>query len=87
MTDNIEEAARTHAKEVLDHTETIADDDTDIETVVTVGHPGKAIVAMAGDYDAIVMGSHGSSLAQRLFIGDIAQPVFRHPPVPVTTVR
>ena len=47
----------------------------------------KVIVKRAGDFDAVVIGSHAGSLAERLFVGDIAKTVFRRSPVPVTVVR
>jgi nucleotide-binding universal stress UspA family protein len=47
----------------------------------------RAILDRAGEYDAIVMGSHGGTLSERLFVGNVAEKVLRRSPVPVTVVR
>ncbi|WP_425499762.1 universal stress protein [Natrinema caseinilyticum] len=49
--------------------------------------PTRAIVRRAGDYGAVVMGSHGGDVIDRLFVGNVADKVFEHSPVPVTVVR
>lgn len=41
----------------------------------------------AGDFDAVVIGSHGGSLTDRLLTGNVAERVVRVSPVPVTVVR
>jgi nucleotide-binding universal stress UspA family protein len=88
LADDIESAARAHAESVLERAEEIAaEHDREVETVVEMGHPARAIVDRASDYDTIVIGSHGGSLADRLFVGDVARRVFRRSPVPVTVVR
>lgn len=88
VADDIQEAAREHAQTVLSEAEAVAAEfDTEIETVVEVGHPARAIIEEAADHDLVVIGSHGGSIADRLFIGNVAERVFRRSPVPVTTVR
>jgi nucleotide-binding universal stress UspA family protein len=42
---------------------------------------------VAEGYDTVVVGSHGGSLADRLFVGNVTEKVFRRSPVPVTVVR
>jgi nucleotide-binding universal stress UspA family protein len=42
---------------------------------------------VAESYDAMVMGTHGGSLSDRLLVGNVAERVFRNSPVPVTVVR
>lgn len=85
---DFEEAAEEHASEILDAAKEVAAEyDTEVETIVEVGHPARAIVDHASDFDLVVIGSHGGSLADRLFIGNVAKHVFRRSPVPVTTVR
>ena len=37
--------------------------------------------------DAVVLGSHGGNLQSRLFVGNVAERVFKRSPVPVTVVR
>ena len=56
-------------------------------TAVTVGRPAHAIVARAEEFDTVVMGSHGGDMVDRLFVGNVADTVFRRSPVPVVTVR
>ena len=51
------------------------------------GHPARAIINRAEEFDTVVIGSHGGTLVDRLFVGDVAQKVFRRSPVPVTVVR
>ncbi|MDH5020301.1 universal stress protein [Halobacterium rubrum] len=86
--DNLEEAAEEHASAVLDRAREIAQEqDKEIETDVMWGSPAKAIVNRAADFDTVVIGSHSGSLADRLFVGNVAQKVFRRSPAPVTVVR
>jgi nucleotide-binding universal stress UspA family protein len=88
LADDIESAARAHAEAVLERAEAIAAEyDRGVETIVEMGHPARAIVDHASDFDTVVIGSHGGSLADRLFVGDVARRVFRRSPVPVTVVR
>ncbi|WP_121822418.1 universal stress protein [Halostella salina] len=86
--EDIEAAAEQRAEAVVDHARELASDhDAEIDTAVAVGRPARAIVARAENYDAVVLGSHGGSLSDRLFVGDVAERVFRRSPGPVTTVR
>lgn len=88
LEEDIEQAAEDQARELLSRAREIAAEyDTEIDTTVTFGHPAKVIVDRAENYDAVVVGSHGGSLADRLFVGDVAETVFRRSPVPVTVVR
>jgi nucleotide-binding universal stress UspA family protein len=88
LADDVEEAAEEHAEAVLDRATAIAAEyDAEIDTAVRMGHPAKAIVESAPQYDVVVLGSHGGDIADNLFIGNVAKRVFRRSPVPVTTVR
>jgi len=88
MEDDLEEAAEEHATEIFERAREIAEShDADIETNVAWGSPAKAIVKRADSFDSVVLGSHGGSMADRLFVGNVAQTVFRRSPVPVTVVR
>ncbi|WP_178917894.1 universal stress protein [Natronomonas gomsonensis] len=88
LEDDIEAAAEEQASEVLDRARDIAAEyDRDIDTIIEMGRPARAIVERAETFDTVVVGSHGSSFADRLFVGDVAQTVFRRCPVPVTVVR
>jgi nucleotide-binding universal stress UspA family protein len=59
----------------------------ELDTEVALGHPVRAILNRADDYDTVVVGSHGGTVAERLFVGNVAEKVFRRSPVPVTVVR
>lgn len=59
----------------------------EVRTTVGLGNPAREVVDRAADYDAVVLGSHGGSLADRIFTGDVAERVVEHAPVPVTVVR
>ena len=88
LADDLEEAADELAKEVLARAREIAAEyDVEITTTKAVGHPARVILDRAGDYDTVVMGTHGGSLRDRLLVGNVAQRVFRRSPVPVTVVR
>jgi len=88
MADDVEEAAEEHAADVFERAREIAADyDTEVETEVQLGNPIRAIVNRAEDFETVVMGSHGGSLSDRLFVGNVAEKVFRRSPVPVTVVR
>ncbi|MDY6819714.1 MAG: universal stress protein [Halobacteriales archaeon] len=83
-----DEAMQEHAKLVLDRAREIAAEyDAEITTEVKAGHPARVILGRADDFDTIVVGSHGGSLADRVFVGNVAEKVFRRSPVPVTVVR
>lgn len=87
LEDDIEQAAQEHASEVFRHARDIAGEyDTEISTDVEWGPPAKAIIKRAEYVDTVIIGSHGGTLAERLFVGNVAQTVFRRSPVPVTVV-
>lgn len=90
LADNIEEAAEELAQSVFDRARELAADaesDVELDTEVAVGHPVRAILSRADDYETVVIGSHGGTVAERLFVGNVAEKVFRRSPVPVTVVR
>ncbi|MFU8868039.1 universal stress protein [Natronococcus sp.] len=60
-----------------------------LETETASGAPAREIVeyAESNGYDQLVMGSHGRSLAARLFTGSVAERVARRSPRTVTLVR
>lgn len=64
-------------------------DDDQVETAVEVGKPADVILAEVeeGDYDHLVMGSHGRKGVARLLLGSVAEDVVRRAPVPVTVLR
>ena len=79
------------ATETFERAQSLADNHgVDIDTVVGIGDPARAIIKRADDHDTVVMGSHGQhseDVARGFLIGNVAQKVFRRSPVPVTTVR
>ena len=88
LADDVEASAKEYASDVIERAEEIArEHDREVDAVIEMGHPARAIVNRADDYDTVVIGSHGGSLADRLFVGDVAGRVFRRSPVPVTVVR
>lgn len=81
-------AAEEQASDVFDLARDVADEfDREVKTTVKIGNPAKEIIEYASNVDVVVLGSHSGSIADRLFIGNVAQRVFRRSPVPVTTVR
>ncbi|XVH30704.1 universal stress protein [Haloferacaceae archaeon DSL9] len=88
LADDIEKAAEERAERVFVRAREIAaDHDVSIDTAVGFGRPARAIVMRADDYDAVVMGSHGGNVLDRIFVGNVAETVFRRSSVPVTVVR
>lgn len=88
LEDDLEGAAEERAKVVFDRArELAAEHDVEITTDVQLGQPTRAILNRADNFDVVVIGSHGGSVADRLFVGNVAQKVFRRSPVPVTVVR
>lgn len=84
------ERAETAAEELLaDVCRETPMDDVDVETVIEVGEPPQVIVdrAEAGDFDHVLLGSHGRTGLDRLLLGSVAERVARRSPVPVTVVR
>jgi universal stress protein A len=53
------------------------------------GSPAHAIVdaAKLGNYDLIVLGTHGRTGLSHMLIGSVAERVVRHAPCPVLSVR
>jgi nucleotide-binding universal stress UspA family protein len=52
-----------------------------------MGLPASIIVDAAGEYDLLVLGTHGRSGIPRFVLGSVAERVVRHAPCPVLTVR
>lgn len=83
-----ERSMREHAQPVVDRAKAIADEyDRPIETQIGTGHPARVILNHADEFDAVIVGSHGGTLADRVFVGNVAQKIVRQSPVPVTVVR
>ena len=80
--DNGKYALKT-AKAVLNRADVAYDEQ------LLVGNPAESIVKFAGKAkcDLVVMGSHGRSSFQSLFLGSVTTKVLGHAQVPVTIVR
>ncbi|QFU84701.1 universal stress protein [Natronorubrum aibiense] len=90
-----------HAKELLDRLEqveqtvfeiarqTATEHGSELTTKLKLGSPVQTIIdyATAHDVDHIVIGSHGRTGFDRLFVGSVAEAVVRQAPAPVTVVR
>lgn len=88
LSDDPEKSAEEYAKPVIDRAREIAAAaDTDITVDVEIGHPARLILGRAADFDTVVVGTHGGTLADRLFVGNVTEKVVRNSPVPVTVVR
>ncbi|MCU4751772.1 universal stress protein [Natrialbaceae archaeon A-CW2] len=63
--------------------------DVDVVEAIEHGKPNQEILEYAADHDidAIVMGTHGRSGADRLVVGSVTEKVVRKSDVPVLTVR
>jgi nucleotide-binding universal stress UspA family protein len=88
LEEDIEAAAEERAEGVFSTArELAAEYGIEITTEVQLGHPARVIVNRADDFDAVVIGSHGGSVVDRLVVGNVAQSVFRNSPVPVVVAR
>lgn len=88
LADDSERSAKEHAQPVITRAQEIASEyDTEIGTDIETGHPVRMILDRADEFDAVVIGSHGGTLADRLFVGNVAEKIVRRSPVPVTVVR
>ncbi len=59
------------------------------EIIVKPGHPVHEIIdaAVDGNFDMVIMGTHGHSLLDDLLLGSVARGVVHKCPVPVLTIR
>jgi len=88
LEDDFQTAAEDRASEVFDIARKIATEhDTEINTAVAIGHPARTIIEKSEEYDTVVIGSHSGSIVDRLFVGNVAEKVFRRAPVPVMVIR
>jgi nucleotide-binding universal stress UspA family protein len=61
----------------------------DAEYVSKIGHAAEVITAVGnkGDYDLVLMGSHGHSSLANLVMGSVANKVLAHTKLPVLLIR
>ncbi|ADD07547.1 UspA domain protein (plasmid) [Natrialba magadii ATCC 43099] len=84
------EKARGTANQMFEKAQAIAEEyDKTVETNWRYGRPGHGIVNHidGGDFDHVVMGSHGRSGIERIMLGSVAETTLRRSSVPVTIVR
>ncbi len=85
-----EAEARERGETLLEGATAIADEhDRSLSTHLASGKPDGEIVetAVEGEYDAIVIGSHGREGVSRVLLGSVAERVVRRAPIPVIVVR
>lgn len=88
LSDRDDDGIREAAEPVFERAEAIAaEHDRTVETLIAAGQPARTIVDHAKEFDTVVLGTHNSSLADRLLVGNVAKTVFQKSPVPVTVVR
>lgn len=88
LADDPDQSAEDYARPVVTRAREIASAaDAEIRTDIGVGHPARQILDEAEDFDTVVIGSHGGTLADRILVGNVAEKIVRHSPVPVTVVR
>ena len=88
IAEDVNAAAAERAEPVFESAREIAAaNDREITTEIDLGSPAKTIIDHAEGYDLVVIGSHSSTLASRLLLGNVAETVAQNAPVPVTIVR
>jgi nucleotide-binding universal stress UspA family protein len=88
LAEDLEAEAAEYAAPVFETAQEIAaQHDREIGTTVGIGQPARAILNRVDEFDTVVLGTHGGSLADRLLVGNVAERVFRRSPVPVTVIR
>jgi nucleotide-binding universal stress UspA family protein len=57
--------------------------------LVRFGPPGPTLCQLVteGDFDVLVVGSHGTGLLERVLLGSVSRYVVKHAPCPVLVVR
>ena len=88
LSEGDDDGIREAAEPVFERAREIAAEyDASVETIVAAGRPARQIIDHADAFDVVVLGTHSGSLADRLFVGNVAKTVFQRSPVPVTVVR
>jgi nucleotide-binding universal stress UspA family protein len=88
LQDDVDEAIVQEAEEVFGPARELAEEHgVEVSTEIGLGKPASVIIEHAEEHDVVVLGSHSSSLRDRLLVGNVATKVVRNAPVPVTVVR
>jgi universal stress protein A len=89
--DELAERMKRELSETMDEfiTRSTAGSDCDIKGHVEAGYPSHSIIKWleSGDYDLVVLGTHGRTGLPHLLMGSVAERIVRLAPVPVLTVR
>jgi nucleotide-binding universal stress UspA family protein len=81
----LEEAREADAREVRERLGRLTEGDATSE--VLRGEPLRELLALAPEFDLVVMGAHGQTPFDAAFLGGLAGRLVRRSPVPVMTVR
>jgi len=87
---SLAEFVEVQAREALDSTVArLVDEGLTVTSKLVEGTPKRAIVRCVedGDYDLVVLGTHGRTGLAHVLMGSVAEWVLRHVTVPVVTVR
>ena len=78
-----------HYAELLRHAADSLPDDVSVTTLLVEGPPARALIerARSGDFDLIVMGSHGHGRLHTSLLGCVSQKVLHASPIPVLLTR
>lgn len=57
------------------------------QALVVDGTPGQTIAALSEKYEAVIVGTHGRTGLNHLFLGSVAERVVRTSPVPVLVLK
>ncbi len=78
-----------HYAETLRHATDSLPPDVSVTTLLVEGTPARALIqrAESGDYDLIVMGSHGHGRLHASLLGCVSQKVLHASPIPVLLAR
>jgi nucleotide-binding universal stress UspA family protein len=88
LADDSEERVRELSEDVFERAGEVATEyGVEVTVESEVGSPASRIVERAEEFDAVVIGTHSGSLADRLLVGNVAKSVFKNATVPVTVVR
>ncbi|WP_418286102.1 universal stress protein [Halorubrum sp. DTA46] len=88
LAEDSEERVRELSEDVFERAGEIASEyGVAVNVETEMGSPASRIVERAAEFDAVVIGTHSGSLADRLLAGNTAKSVFKNAPVPVTVVR
>ena len=78
-----------HYADTLRHATDSLPSDVSVTTLLVEGTPARALIqrAESGDYDLIVMGSHGHGRLHASLLGCVSQKVLHASPIPVLLAR